>query len=379
MRFWKFMLSALCAAMFANHAMANDGVYYMSGNQLIPIVETDISIPRERLTLTKNGDLLDVVVEYEFYNPGDPKSLYVGFEAMPPAGDVPYQVFEGKHPYMHDFTVVMNGETLGYKVTELTSESQYSNQDIIEAYQASDDYKPYLYVYYFTANFQTGTNTIRHTYSFDLSGSVVVQHDFDYVLTAANRWAGDGIGEFELKIDMGELSEFNIFPTFFSNAEDWEILGEGKVYDLPSYYDYYKGLEGFDVTGPTFAMRRGSIIFRQSNFKPQGELALWVPRMTTMKDRDLHYREARFHASEDILPFTLGTNFPKRGADDFSKRVLRNYLFARRGYVFNDSDLQAYFEKHPWYLADPTYRPDLAALNAQEQEWYGAMLSAQAE
>lgn len=379
MSFIRSILYLFGALAFASNALANDGVYYMSGNQLVPIVETDISITRERLSLTKNGDLLDVLVEYEFQNPGDPKKLLVGFEAMSPQGDVPFYIFNGAHPYMHDFTVVMNGNALNYDVTELVSESRFSNQDVIDAYEARGDYTAGLYVYYFDANFQTGRNTITHSYSFDLSGSVVVEHDFDYVLTAANRWAGKGIGTFELEIDMGDMIEFQIFPFFFSSAEDWEILGDGKVYDLPAYYDYYRGLEGLDSSGPMFAMRTGSILFRKENFRPEGELALWVPRMTSFKDRGVPYNDARFDASVDILPFSLRTNFPSRGADEFSTRVLRNYLFARRGYVFSDPDLKAYFEKHPWYLPDPGYTADLSALSSQEQTWYQNVIVKPAE
>ncbi len=34
------------------HSWANDGAYTMSGNQLIPIMESDISVKKEILTLS---------------------------------------------------------------------------------------------------------------------------------------------------------------------------------------------------------------------------------------------------------------------------------------------------------------------------------------
>ena len=50
-------------------ATANDGVFYASGNQLIPITETDISVQKEVLTLNRVGDHIEVTVYYEFFNP----------------------------------------------------------------------------------------------------------------------------------------------------------------------------------------------------------------------------------------------------------------------------------------------------------------------
>ncbi len=66
---------------------ANDGSYYVSGNQLIPIIETDISVRKEILKITrKTKRQVEVSVYYEFFNPGNPKSVIVGFEAFSPGG-----------------------------------------------------------------------------------------------------------------------------------------------------------------------------------------------------------------------------------------------------------------------------------------------------
>lgn len=70
---------------------ANDGAYLGSGNQLIPMVESDISVQKEVLTITRNSEdknLVDISVYYEFYNSGKQKTITVGFEAMSPGGDV---------------------------------------------------------------------------------------------------------------------------------------------------------------------------------------------------------------------------------------------------------------------------------------------------
>lgn len=52
-------------------AFANDGIYSTSGNQLLPLVETDIHVWREVLTLSWGEDrTADVDVYYAYYNPG---------------------------------------------------------------------------------------------------------------------------------------------------------------------------------------------------------------------------------------------------------------------------------------------------------------------
>ena len=57
----------------------------MTGNQLVPIQETDISVAKEVLTISLCDDgyaLIDV--QYEFMNKGRAKTVEMGFEASPP-------------------------------------------------------------------------------------------------------------------------------------------------------------------------------------------------------------------------------------------------------------------------------------------------------
>ena len=83
----KFVI--LCFVLISAMSYANDGVYYASGNHLIPIFETDISVQKEILTVKKiNHDFIEVTVYYEFFNPKAAKEVIVGFEAFSPAGDV---------------------------------------------------------------------------------------------------------------------------------------------------------------------------------------------------------------------------------------------------------------------------------------------------
>lgn len=85
-------------------AMANDASFYMSGNTLVPIKETDISVAKEILTITIGKDrYAKVDVYYEFYNPGKAKTLTMAFEADPPSYLGGLQNRDGEWGLSHDW------------------------------------------------------------------------------------------------------------------------------------------------------------------------------------------------------------------------------------------------------------------------------------
>ena len=56
----------LIACLLVLTAQANDGVYFLSGNQLVPLKETDISIAKEVLTISICDDgYANVDVQYD--------------------------------------------------------------------------------------------------------------------------------------------------------------------------------------------------------------------------------------------------------------------------------------------------------------------------
>jgi hypothetical protein len=68
---------------------ANDGAYYVSGNHLIPMYESDIVVKKEILTIKRiSDDNVTITVYYEFFNRKNSKQLDVGFEASSPEGDM---------------------------------------------------------------------------------------------------------------------------------------------------------------------------------------------------------------------------------------------------------------------------------------------------
>lgn len=225
---------------------ANDGAYFMSGNQLIPINETSVQVRKEILSLKRvQNDFLEVTVDYTFFNPEKTaKTILVGFEAFSPSGDADFFPKNGQHPYMNDFTVNLNQKILPFEISFVSTEDskkQLSLKDI-ETNAETLDYAEFYYVYHFNATFQPGENRLVHTYKFRLSGSVDYLYNFEYILTAADRWANNKIDDFTLNIDMGNYQDFYINQTFFNSTDEWIINGNGeKVTDFMKEYRISEG------------------------------------------------------------------------------------------------------------------------------------------
>lgn len=361
-------------------ALANDGVFYAQGNQLIPITETDITVQKEVLTLNRIGDYIEVTVYYEFYNPtGKSKTLLVGFEAAAP---YPYEGLGHfpEQPNIHNFMVLMNGKTLPFQVAHVDSELFWREEgaDFVPKYYvngrvqgwtdkqckdalAEDEMSyPFDYVYHFNAEFKPGVNTVKHTYKYQMSESVDFDFDFPYVLTAACRWANKQIDDFTLNINMGERESFCISPTFTKTTDEWTMNGIGRT-DTWEYAG--------DVN-PCFHMREGGVSFHKKNFRPEGELFVFKPQVVWSFwgiDGPI--------LGEDVISVARSTYNDwyillgeKLDFTDQQKRIMKNMPFAQRGYVFKSKDLQKYFESTVWYIPDPSYVADMNQLPPHEKE-----------
>ena len=405
--------SALLISLFA---WSNDGVFYASGNQLIPISETDISVKKEILTLNRIGDSVQVTVYYEFFNPAAEKEVLVGFEAQPPSVDFNFTTakrFPG-HPYMSDFKVVMNGESLPYEIAHVPlgydnhgnqKEAGYyvdgkiksaSIQELgLEEWLANGDddaLEHPMYVYHFKARFRPGLNIIQHTYNYEMSYSqlpIFVMYfaaDFQYVLTAANRWANNGIDDFTLNINMGDHTSFNLFPMFFKSPDEWDIHGKGKyVIDAQpdanmEYTMKYltKGQQGIH-----YHMQNGMLSFHKENFHPEGDLYINDIRFLSWEYPAWSRWEHPFDSSDtqNVMDCFRKEYFSLRLSDSNKetyryesftpnqRRILKNLPFAYRGNIFKDKTLQDFYESADWYIPNPDYEADMQTLTPHEQQW----------
>jgi hypothetical protein len=348
----KRLFFILCFYGFFTEGYTNDGAFYMAGNQLVPINETDISVKKEILYIKKTEEFAEVSVYYEFFNPKDEKEIIVGFEAGIPLGDAGFSPVNGHHPYMFDFTVSLNGNFLPYQIAFVKNSTYTKNHKIQNIDPKSldndviGDELDFQYVYHFKAKFKKGKNIVKHTYRYKLSRGVCYYYDFNYVLTAANRWANKQIDDFTLILDMGDFQTASIRKTFFKNTNEWTFNGIGKITENPDYTNFY--------------IQQGILVFEKKNFVPKGELSV--------EEESSYCREA---GSNQKLIFSLGKNRELGDPTEKTpeeKRIIRNLPFARRGYIFKDKTLQDVFKTEDWYQPNPSYVPEVEALTEEEKQ-----------
>jgi len=385
----------LFCCLSALFAFANDGVFYASGNQLIPITETDISVKKEVLTINRVGNHLEVTVYYEFFNPKGEKELLVGFEAEAPYnGPNPMDYFP-KHPHIQNFKVILNGEPLTYEIAHVERGRYDDNGDYIPSkYYINGQFQnwtkkqiedtlfawnypgdmPIDYVYHFKAKFRPGLNIIQHTYEYDLSFSVSEEYDFPYVLTAANRWANHQIDDFTLNINMGDRESFRIKQTFFEKPTDWTINGLGMAMNCEWM--------GWDTVtnGVIFHIQQGGVSFHKQNFHPDGELFLVKDHLIVSMWRDWN-SEQKTSDEENLINGiknqynSLDTAFISgffEGTPMFTttqRRILKNLPFAYRGYAFKNKELKKFFESTQWYIRNPKYKGEMDGFTEKEKAW----------
>lgn len=351
---------------------SNDGAFRAAGNQLIPMYETDIAVKKEILTINRTSSgKAAITVYYEFFNPKSDKELEVGFEATSPMGDVNSRPVNGQQPYITQFTVNMNGQSIPFKVS-IVSDSLYYNKGTFKSKTTAqaikeseeNDYVDFFYVYHFKALFKPGINIVIHTYTVDLSTSVYEHYALRYILTAAGRWANRQIDDFTLQINMGEFQDLSIENTFFSNPSEWQIPETAKSILIKK-----KNKNESDKS--EFFIRKGTLVFQKQHFKPIGELHIHSFLYDFFNGpTDSNTFDGLFNSKREGLPFSVeDQDGIQKPANEFSKRILKNLPFARRGYIFKTPELQAWFEKQPWYKKDEKYEPVLAGLTQKEQAW----------
>jgi len=373
-KFFPRIIVLLLHLMFFELCYPNDGAFRAAGNQLIPVYESDVTVKKEILTLKRTSDRkVAITVYYEFFNPKSDKKLEVGFEAVSPYGDVSTRPVNGRHPYITAFTVNMNEQSIPFTVSIVSDSLYYKNgkyksKTVAEALKESEysDDVNFFYVYHFRALFKQGINIIKHTYTVDLSSSVLENYDLEYILTAAKRWGNRQIDDFTLQIDMGEFQDLCMPNTFFSNISEWQLPEGGKSIVLKK-----NRKDKNETDSSEFFIRKGTLIFKATNFKPRSELYLHsfnTYYRNHAGDEDLV--DDHFDWKRDDLPFSIeDQNAIPEPANELSKKILKNLPFARRGYIFKSPELQTFFERQTWYRKDEAYQPILNGLTSREQAW----------
>lgn len=357
----KFLLSIVVALLASLSASANDGLYTTSGNQLVPLKKTNISVKKEILTIDISRYQMAVVdVYYEFYNPGKTsQTVLMGFEADPPYNTEKTFSANGVHPYIHNFTVEINGQKLGHKNALADSDKPFKpldgkqwkfDEESMGSIYRKDNKNIYLnnyaYVYYFDATFKPGLNRVHHTYTYDMSMTVGTSYEFVYKLSPAARWANKRIDDFTLCIKTDNPKHFVMNKKCIAGVKPTVASGKGKIRDNAVY----------DEKMWEVAMNSGELVFHKQNFVPSKEHELQLHSadiMHTFND------DSRFGAYYDrnnqMALYVYGQREEKDMSEDLFWRVAKNLPFAHRGYIFKDQQLSKYFNSLFWYMPDASY------------------------
>ena len=360
-------------------ATANDGVFFVSGNQLVPLAEADIAITREVLTisLTDNGTA-SVDVWDELENRGKAKTVLMGFEA-----DAPYNAkspgLDGRHPNINDFRVELNGKVLPYKtaivkpdiqeggiqpidLSKVKDSPDWEDYGNVFVSQKTDSFISYACAYYFPAKFRKGKNTVHHTYEYTLSDSLNFSFELIYKLTPANRWANHQIDDFTLLIKADHTAKHFVIEDDAQYAKaDFRVTeGKGKV----------RGNRNKEATFKEVTLRDGTLEWHCENFHPQKELKILSadvlqsasnPPLCSFYDRSKGFTKSFTFRQQ------LQEQVPEQLPDE-KRRILHNLPYAHRGYVFKDTFLNSFFNSLWWYMPDANWQPSADGFTAEEKQ-----------
>ncbi len=356
---------------------ANDGSYYTSGNQLIPLKESSISVSKEILTISIGDNRYATVdVYYEFINPDKDRTILMGFEADRPLYDVKYS-FEKSHPFIYDFKVEMNGKPIEYKNYITIPNTAYEPVDFNKwdlNFEAGENYlslksnpdslADISYVYSFNAPFIPGKNIVHHIYRYKLGKSVEDLFDLEYKLTPATRWANHQIDDFTLRINVDNTAKnFIVRDSAFMGVPFKVIKGIGKM--RTGIQDkVYEGHTDDHYT--EFTLRDGMIEWHCTNFKPKNEIVLFSADVLYRCNFEEPVKTGYFYDRTAYIEDLYPSNF--RDLTPRDKRILRNLPYAHRGYVFKDKELQKFFDRQWWYMPDENWKLSTRDFTKDERE-----------
>lgn len=357
----KILIFALFILVLPSFIFANDGVFYASGNTLVPLQETQVQLRREILKFfVIDHEFMNVEVDFEFYNPGKARTLTVGFVTPPADGDVSEE--EQKHPFVSNFTVNVNDRIIAFKIKKMNETSFKMG----EAEVRGDDF-----VYYFPVTFKKGLNKIRHTYRFRGSSGVELQRAFEYQITTGKRWANKQIDDFEVQIHL-DNGVFAIPASFISDGKlaDWRIVGDGVIEDGTRQW--------FSSDEPRVRMvhlNKGYLSLKEKNFKPDTDIFFgeynWAVGWASVW---CEFGQECFEPESlsKIVPYFNLRPYEGFNEDYFAAlgkkelKYVRNYFYAVRGFPFKDAELKNFYKQFFWYKPNESVRIDNVQLSKAE-------------
>lgn len=311
--------AAVLAALGANVASANDGVYGGNGTHPMPLTTGDVEMVEEHVVLTFNHErrAWEVRCDFWFENKSDQTvKLQVGFPFPvynPDHGDisVPKKAKEPKagRPLVWDFQTKVRGKKVKVRETRTVKNPKLPDLDYEFAYLWDAEFKPGEKVQI--------TNTYTHGEALTVDGTMGAR----YVLKTGGLWKGGKIGRSRLELHVPH-------PRIVLCAD--HMASDGGSVVKPA-----GGKVSTDAKGL-------HIHWDLKNFAPKEDLEVCLYDL----DQGAH------------MMFAGLVDADLAAMDKKALRILRNEVYALHGYVFKSKDLQDHFAKEWWYRPDPSFKAD---------------------
>jgi hypothetical protein len=337
-----FVVIAICLALAAAPASANDGVVISRGDTLHPLTSTVVQIRQEKLQIAYNRETQswDVMVVFDFYNPTRRTVTHkVAFVNR----SLEREPFDNR---VRDFVTRVNGLETG--VTRYEEEPPADPEAPPLSGKAINEY------FAFDISFPPGLTEVRHSYRY--YGSIGWGPDrrgFYYVLETAKAWNGP-IGSFHLRIDLPDNS--------ILSSGDWEGFVPFGTYTMKREYllfGKYRKTNGLFI-------RHGGLSLDATNYVPPHDLFLevydfdwYLSAEQAVEGKPLSTGDllTRALAPADLQPYTRA-----------ELRLLRNAVFAWHGRRFQDASLGSSIENYIWYIPSESTASPLTAIQARNVE-----------
>ena len=344
-RFFCFLLLTASILIGASAFAENQNQSGGAGINLFPLENDQIELTEESIVMQQIDGGWRVETIYQFRNPTDqPQQVVIGFpyKVYPMLGDASVDMIPQQMRRNMEFLV--RGSAMKPGTKELVKKE---NADSLNASPFGESFY-YSHAFTWTVDFApTEPLEIVHRYEIAESLNEDESRWVEYNPFVGKPWRGNQIGKLKMEVRFAEET-------------------------LPCD-ELSTGLTGQEPSGfyPCFTVYVGE---KHQAFKRQGQ----------GKHRKLIWQGA----GKDVPKFMIAYYVPKyifwgtklfgeidRNGEQkqFSSksceelRRIRNSYYALMGYVFSSSDLKAYFEKQPWYRADPEV--DLKKLTHTQKNW----------
>ncbi|MBS1562172.1 MAG: YARHG domain-containing protein [Bacteroidetes bacterium] len=285
-------------------------------------------------------------VRFHFWNPEKKTvTLPVGFVVPRGGGDYGYDDYNRTAVSL--FTTQVNGALLSHRLYERACDT-CSLRDTVIIPEGDGGIDPNgggpEHVFLSKMSFKPGLNVVTHSYRQRLSMGMSVLSEFYYILTTAKHWAGQVIDTFEC--DIAPTRNVVCFIDGMDALPRPTLVGIGALAPHLLASHAKSDFSVFEDMGD-LAIRiiDATIHFRATSFKPRSNLAVRL------------FDRVRFQYPSSGNPF-----------DPDRKHPHLYDIYAGYGFVFKDAKVQRWYERQPWYIADPNCTPESMQLTEQDRE-----------